>query len=109
MIKNYLHNICLIFFALFAPIYLPAGGIQRNLNSNIYHENSKQITLASSCTFYCSPELNSEKLRVVDGGSTVLILREWIGVNHDKWVRVELSNHNLLKNSALPSRGWIQI
>ena len=109
MISNYLHNICLIFFALFAPIYLPAGGIQRNLNSNINYENPKQITLSSSCLFYCYPELNAKNLRVVDAGSTVLILREWISAKNDKWIRVELAHNHLLSISGLPSRGWIQI
>ena len=35
MIKNILKNFCLITFALIAPITLPAGGIQKNLNQNI--------------------------------------------------------------------------
>ena len=42
MISNYLKNICLISFALFAPIYLPAGGIQRYLSEkpdNYSYEN----------------------------------------------------------------------
>ena len=39
MINNFLKNLCLIIFALIAPITLPAGGIQKNLNLNKFSRN----------------------------------------------------------------------
>ena len=39
MINNLLKNFCLITFALIAPITLPAGGIQKNLNHNKFPKN----------------------------------------------------------------------
>ena len=52
MIGNYIKNICLIFFALFAPIYLPSGGIQKNLNNFSLFKNPKEIILESNRPIY---------------------------------------------------------
>ena len=43
MINNLLKNFCLITFALIAPITLPAGGIQKNLNHNRFPNNPKAL------------------------------------------------------------------
>ena len=48
MINNYIKNICLIVFALVGPISLPAGGIQRSIDTNLNikpnkSQNSKEI------------------------------------------------------------------
>ena len=45
MINNVLKNFCLITFALIAPITLPAGGIQKNLNQNKFPNNTNEIIL----------------------------------------------------------------
>ena len=43
MMNNLLKNICLIIFALVAPITLPAGGIQKNLNHNKFPKKNDAI------------------------------------------------------------------
>ena len=48
MINNLLKNFCLITFALIAPITLPAGGIQKNLNQNKLSPNTHEIILSAS-------------------------------------------------------------
>ena len=45
MINNLLKNLCLITFALIAPITLPAGGIQKSLNLVKYPNNTKEIII----------------------------------------------------------------
>ena len=109
MIKNYIKNICLISFALFAPIYLPAGGIQKNLNNLLCFNKSEEIVLDSKCTIYIMPDLYSKKLRHVKTGSTLLILRHWITSNNDRWLRVQASNNIFEDNSNTPIRGWIKV
>ena len=109
MINNYIKNICLISFALFAPIYLPAGGIQKNLNNLSCFNKAEEIVLNSNCTFYIMPDLYSKKLRYLKTGSTLIVLRHWITSNNDRWFRVQTSNNIFADNSNKPMRGWIKV
>ena len=109
MIHNYFKNICLISFALFAPIYLPAGGIQKNLNNLSCVNKTKEIVLDSNCSIYIMPDLYSKKLRKLKSGSTLLVLRHWITTNNDRWLRVQASNNIFVDNSNQAMRGWIKI
>ena len=108
MIKNYIKNFCLISFALFAPIYLPAGGIQKNLNNLSCFNKAKEIVLDSNCNIYTMPDLYSKKLRYLKTGSTLIILRDWITSKNDRWFRVQTSNNIFLNNSNKVMRGWIK-
>ena len=109
MIKNYIKNICLISFALFAPIYLPAGGIQKNLNNFSCFNKAKEIVLDSNYNIYIMPDIYSKKLRKLKTGSTLLILRHWVNSNNDKWFRVQASTNIFANNSNKPMRGWIKV
>ena len=108
MINNYIKHICLISFALFAPIYLPAGGIQKNLNNFSCFNKAKEIVLDSNCSVYIMPDLYSKKLRYLKTGSTLLILRQWITSNNDRWFRVQTSNNIFSDNLNKPIKGWIK-
>ena len=109
MINNYIKNICLIFFALFAPIYLPAGGIQKNFNNLYCFNKAKEIVLDSNYNIYTMPDLYSEKLRYLKTGSTLLVLRHWITSNNDRWLRVQISNSIFADNLNKPVKGWIKV
>tara|TARA_Y100001978_G_scaffold76615_1_gene68814 strand:+ start:442 stop:771 length:330 start_codon:yes stop_codon:yes gene_type:complete len=109
MINNYIKNICLISFALFAPIYLPAGGIQKKLNDLSCFNKSKEIVLNTNCSVYIMPDLYSKKLRYFKTGSTLLILRHWINSDNDRWFRVQAPNNIFIDNSNKPIKGWIKV
>ena len=109
MISNYIKNICLISFALFAPIYLPAGGIQKNLNNISCFNKAKEIVLDSNKNIYIMPDLCSKKLRHLKTGSTISILRYWITSNNDRWFRVQTSSNIFSDNFNKPLRGWIKV
>ena len=109
MIKNYIKNICLISFALFAPIYLPAGGIQKNLNNLSCFNKAKEIILESNRPIYIMPDLYSKKLRYLKTGSTIYILRNWITSNNDRWFRVQTTSNIFVDNANQPMRGWIKV
>jgi len=109
MINSYIKNICLISFALFAPIYLPAGGIQKNLDNLSCFNKSKEIVLDSNSNIYVVPDLYSKKLRYLKSGSTLLILRHWITSNNDRWFRVQISNNIFVDNLNKPIKGWIKV
>ena len=109
MINNYIKNICLISFALFAPIYLPAGGIQKDLNNLSCFNKSKEIVLDSKCSIHIMPSLYSKKLRYLETGTTLLILKHWSNTNNDRWFRVQAPNNIFLDNLNKPIKGWIKV
>jgi len=109
MINNVLKNFCLITFALIAPITLPAGGIQKNLNQNHFPNNTKEIILSSNTFLYSFPEIHSKELLVLDIGTTLSVLRNWKVSESEIWVRVELASNKFLDDPNKISKGWIKM
>ena len=109
MINNLLKNFCLITFALIAPISLPAGGIQKNLNHNKFTHNSREIILTSSTSLYSFPEVNSKELLILDIGTTLSVLRNWKVSKSETWVRVELASNKFLDDPNKILKGWIKM
>ena len=109
MMKNLLKNFCLITFALIAPITLPAGGIQKNLNQNKFPNNSNEIILSSNTSLYSFPQIYAKKLLVLDVGTTVSVLRNWKVSESEIWVRVELASNKLLDDPKKITKGWIKM
>ena len=109
MINNFLKNLCLIIFALIAPITLPAGGIQKSLNQNKCPDNSKEIILSSNTSLYSFPEINAKELLVLDMGTTLSILRTWKVRESEFWVRVELASNKLLDDPNKITKGWLKM
>ena len=109
MMKNVIKNIWLIGFALFGPITLPAGGIQRNLNEYNILNNSKEIILNANCSLYTFPKINAKKLLVLDTGSSLSILHKWVVNETDIWARVELATNRFIEHPNKTTKGWIKI
>ena len=109
MINIVLKNFCLITFALIAPITLPAGGIQKNLNQNKFPNNTKEITLSSNTALYSCPEIFAKELLVLDVGTTLSVLRNWKVSKSETWVRVELASNKFLDNPNRILKGWIKM
>ena len=109
MMNNLLKNICLIFFALFGPITLPAGGIQKSFNQDNPLNNTKEIFLSADTFLYSFPEINAKELLVLDMGTTLSVLRNWKVRENEIWVRVELASNKLLDDPNKISKGWIKM
>ena len=109
MINNFLKNFCLISFALIAPITWPAGGIQKKINHYNFDNNTKEIILISNTSLYSFPEANSRELLVLDMGTSLSILRNWIVSENEIWLRVELSSNKLLDDPNKITKGWIKM
>ena len=107
--NNLIKNICLFIFALIAPITLPAGGIQKDLNHNNFSKNTKEIILSSSTFLYSFPEIHAKELLVLDKGTTLLVLRNWKVSKSEIWFRVELASNKLLDNPNKIKKGWIKM
>ena len=109
MINNLLKNFCLITFALIAPITLPAGGIQKNLNHNRFPNNPKEIILSSTKSLYPFPGIDVEELLVLDLGTTLSVLRDWKVCEKEIWIRVELASNKVLDDPNKIKKGWIKM
>ncbi|MCR8539205.1 MAG: hypothetical protein JJ848_002490 [Prochlorococcus marinus CUG1439] len=109
MISNILKNFCLITFALIAPITLPAGGIQKNLNENKFPENTKEIILNSNTSLYSCPEIHAKQLLILDIGTTLSVLRNWKVSESEIWLRVELASNKFIDDPNQIKKGWIKI
>ena len=109
MMNNLLKNICLIFFALFGPITLPAGGIQKNLNQDQLLNNTKEILLSSDTSLYSFPEINAKELLVLDIGTPLSVLRSCKVGDSEIWLRVELASNKLFDDPNKITKGWIKM
>jgi len=109
MINNVLKNFCLIIFALIAPITLPAGGIQKNLNQNKFPHNTNEIILTSNTFLYSYPGVHAKELLVLDVGTTLSVLRKWKVSKSETWVRVELASNKFLDDPNRILKGWIKM
>ncbi len=109
MMNNFLKNLCLIIFALIAPITLPAGGIQKSLNQNKLPNNTREIILSSSTLLYSFPQINAQELLVLDVGITLSVLRSWEVSENEIWVRVELASNKFLDDPNKIKKGWIKM
>ena len=109
MINNFLKNFCLITFALIAPITLPAGGIQKNLNQHKFPTKTKEITLSSNTSLYSFPKINAKELLVIDTGITLSVLRNWRVNESEVWLRVELASNHFLDDPSKITKGWIKM
>ena len=109
MMNNLLKNICLIVFALIAPITLPAGGIQKSINQNKFPHNSNEIILSSNTSLYSYPQIYSKELLVLDLGTTLSVLQSWKVSESETWVRVKLSSNKFLDDPNKILKGWIKM
>ena len=109
MINNLLKNICLITFALIAPITLPAGGIQKSLNQKNFLFKTDEIVLSSYISLYSFPKINAKELLVLDIGTTLSVVRNWKVSESETWIRVELASNKLLDDPNKIRKGWIKM
>ena len=109
MINNLLKNFCLIIFALIAPITLPAGGIQKNLNQNNFLNSRNEIILSSNISLYAFPEINAKELLVLDIGTPLSVLRSCKVNDSEIWLRVELASNKLFDDPNKITKGWIKM
>ena len=109
MINNLLKNLCLIIFALIAPVTLPAGGIQKNLNQNKFSNNKNEIILSSNASLYSFPEIYAKELLALEIGTTLSVLRNWRNSESDIWVRVEIATNKFLEDPNKITKGWIKM
>ena len=109
MINNLIKNLCLITFALIAPITLPAGGIQKSIDQNKFTDNTNEIILSSSTSLYSYPKIHAKELSVLDIGSNLSVLRHWKVSETEIWVRVELASNRFLEDPNKITKGWIKM
>ena len=93
--KIFLFILFAAFLATFLRIYLV--------------NNLKEIILISNTSLYSFPEANSRELLVLDMGTSLSILRNWIVSESEIWLRVELPSNKLLDDPNKITKGWIKM
>ena len=109
MIYKLLKNFYLITFALIAPVTLPAGGIQKNLNQHKFPSNIKEIILSSKTSLYSFPAIHAKELLILDTGTTLSVLRNWKVSESEIWIRVELASNKLIDDPNKVKKGWLKM
>ena len=65
--------------------------------------------MSSDTSLYCSPEVHSKELLVLDAGTTLSVLRNWKVSKSHNWVRVKLASNKFLDDPNKILKGWIKI
>ncbi len=99
----------LLIIALFIPISLPAGGVQKNLNEVFRSYSSPQTLAGGACSFRSSPSTSAIILRKVSLGTPIHILRKSDSPDGESWLYVQISSFPLLEVNYQPKRGWIAL
>ena len=74
-----------------------------------FDNNTKEIILISNTSLYSFPETNSKELLVLDMGTSLSILHNWIVSESEIWLRVELPSNKLLDDPNKITKGWIKV
>ena len=96
----------LLAFALFAPINLPAGGMDRRHGEIRRRSLGDPLVCASAVALCGSPEDDAPQLRSIAAGEPLQILRGWVSALGEQWLHVKLPAAVLANG---PGRGWIKL
>ena len=98
----------LFFFALIAPVGLPAGGWNKNNIDNFECNGNGQYFAGGSCSLRSYPNIKIRPARAIKLGTPITILRYWQGNSNDHWYYVQLDTSEILDFSSSIRRGWIK-
>ena len=101
---------CLLIFALFAPIALPAGGAMRDKRGIVADKVSRFCFAGDDCRIRSSPSFASSSLYSISLGTPLTILMIWPSDDGTRWAQVQLQTGNFSRFSpSTPRRGWINV
>jgi len=97
------------YFCIDCSNYIACRWNTKKINHYNFENNTKEIILISNTSLYSFPETNSKELLVLDMGTSLSILRNWIESESEIWVRVELPSNKLLDDPNKITKGWIKM
>jgi hypothetical protein len=93
-------------FALFAPVGLPAGGVDRR-NAEVRRRSpADPLVLGSAVPLCGAPDPDAPQLRLIAAGEPLQVLRAWASALGEQWLQVKLPDAALVEG---PARGWIRL
>ena len=95
---------------LFAPVAVPAGGGDRQ-KVEIRRNNSSDFFFAGSgCDLRASPTISAPRLKQLQLGTPVSILRNWQSADGQDWVQIQTAGIDVVLGlEQAINRGWINI
>ena len=99
----------LLGIALVLPIALPAGGYSRVQQDVLGKECTSSFFSGDKCLLQASPSFKSPKLRILQVGTPLRVLRIWQSPDGDEWVHVQITSHEILELPSSRRRGWLNI
>ena len=100
----------IVFFGLFTPLDLPAGGVYRSKIDSLQIETSNRFFAGNNCYLKSSPSANSKALRLMPLGTPLRVIRSWENkARKDSWIQVEIISFLPLQSILESSRGWINV
>ena len=102
-------SLFILFFALLVPVDLPAGGSIKKYSNIIQYQKSNSYYANDDCFLRSSPSLDGLFLRYVPLGTPLRLVRSWKSEDGNNWLQVQISSLDILSNTVLPIRGWINV
>lgn len=93
-------------FALFAPIGLPAGGVDRRNAELRRRIPGEPLVFGSPVPLCGAPDPDAPQLRSIAAGEPLQVLRSWASALGEQWFHVKLPDAALVEG---PARGWIRL
>ncbi len=95
--------------ALLIPVSLPAGGAQKN-NLKIHaREYCAPVLANDSCELLASPSIMAPRLRTLQIGTPMRILRVWEGEDGKNWIHVQVASNDAIELTYSVNRGWLSV
>ena len=94
----------LLGFALFAPITLPAGGLERRQPEVRRRQPGEPLLPASLRSLQAAPERQAPVLIPLTADQPLRVLRSWRGSGGERWLQVEAAAG---ADGSAARRGWL--
>ena len=95
--------------ALFLPVALPAGGGEFSQPKVSSFEGSIPFFASNCCELLATPFKFAPRLRSLEVGTPLRVLRSWHGSDGQEWLQVQISTNAIIRFSSLARRGWINV
>ena len=99
----------LLGFALFAPVALPAGGLDRRQLLICHRERAGPWLVANSSFLRSSPFIEAPSLRSIEFGTPLRVVRRWQNSEGKKWLQVQTTSHSFIDCDCDVTRGWMNV
>ena len=95
--------------ALFLPVALPAGGSETLPLEICCSKYPNVLLISDCCDLKASPAIAAPKLRTLDLGTPLQVLRRWKSDDGKEWLHVQIVSNKTMEFSSFVRRGWLNV